>query len=95
MNCGPVRRRRATAIRKAPPAPIAAASVAVNMPPYRPPMTNTNSSAIAHTPRTASSRPRQDTRGARGRKRGRTTPISTIVVMYISAARMPGSRPAM
>ena len=41
------RRHRARPIRKAPPAPMPAASVAVKSPPYMPPMMNTKSSAVA------------------------------------------------
>ena len=94
MNCRIERRPRATAIRNAPPAPMAAASVGVNTPPYMPPITNRNSSVIAQTPRTAASRSVQLDRGPAGRKRGRTSPMIVMVAMYMTTASRPGTMPA-
>ena len=71
------------------------ASVGVNSPPYKPPITNTNNASGAHTSRAAPRRSAHELRGACGRKRGRTRPMMPIVAMYIDTARNPGSTPAM
>ena len=58
-------------------------------------MTKTNRSSVAQILRRPSSRSFQLKRGARGRKSGFTKPMMVTVPIYIAAARMPGSTPAM
>ncbi len=81
-------------ISKAPPAPMPPASVGVNNPPYKPPITNKNSRMGAQTSRRAVNRSAHELAGAVGSHPGRTRPITAIVVMYIVTARKPGNIPA-
>src|SRR5262249_46306397 len=88
-----VSRPRRTPIKNAPPAPMPPASVGVNRPPYRPPMTKKNSSRVAQISRSPVSRSRQSLRGPAGRYLGRARTMTATVVMYMEAARMPGTMP--
>jgi len=53
ISCGGKSRRRTATITNAPPAPMRATSVAVKIPPQRPPITNRKSKPIAQTPLSA------------------------------------------
>ena len=58
-------------------------------------MMKRNRSSTAQMSRSASSRSFHELRSPAGRKPGRATPISVMVIMYMDTAISPGMTPAM
>ena len=67
----------------------------VKKPPYRPPITNTNSTSDGHTSFSAIRRSRHGCAGPAGSSFGRTATMAPIVSTYMLIASSPGSTPAM
>ena len=80
---------------KAPLAPTPPASVGVKKPPYRPPITNRNSTSGAQTFFRSATRSLQGLSAPRGSQPGRTRTMIMMVSTYISIASRPGTMPAM
>ncbi len=87
--------RRITPSRKAPPAPTPPASVGVNTPPYRPPITKMNSTSEGQTSFIAARRSLQGFFSPAGSSLGASATMAMMVSTYMPIASRPGSTPAM
>ena len=67
----------------------------VKKPPYKPPITNKNSTKGAHTSFKPLRRSPKDLRSPAGSQSGRKYTISMMVMTYMLIANKPGTLPAM